>query len=318
MTLTGLQTVENQDFLAVHDTPKMIIEADALIEQRSQVNKHTTVQNSSKRQHLTEEQKVKFKENLSRTVFITGEANSLQRLFRTKPVQLFKEITAQAGGEVVQVVRTNTGLRILTQNEEQKKKILKLTSLCGINVTTSLPYSTSNNSHENRSYNKGVDFKVKGVIHGIEEEDENLKELAEAIGADHIKRIGNPETSKTILVTFAQGMNLPPFIHAFGRRFKVFEYIPRPMRCDKCQQFGHLKQHCARPEICSRCGENHSYELCPYRHNNDVKKCINCHGDHSAAYRGCPEYVKTQEILKIRTVNKVSYAEAAKKYISEK
>src|SRR6218665_3932696 len=63
---------------------------------------------------------------------------------------------------------------------------------------------------------------------------------------------------------------------------------------------------------------NHSYELCPYRHNNEVKKCINCHGDHSAAYRGCPEYVKTQEILKIRTVNKVSYAEAAKKYISEK
>ena len=95
MTLTGLQTVENQDFLAVHDTPKMIIEADPLIEQSSQVNKHTTVQNSSKRPPLTEEQKVKFKGNLSRTVFITGEANSLQGLFRTKPVQVFKEITAQ-------------------------------------------------------------------------------------------------------------------------------------------------------------------------------------------------------------------------------
>src|SRR6218665_1360064 len=86
MTLTALQIVENQDFLAVHDTPKMIIEADALIEQTSQVNKYTTVQNSSKRLPITEEQKIKFKNNVSKTVFVTGEANLVQRLFRTKPV----------------------------------------------------------------------------------------------------------------------------------------------------------------------------------------------------------------------------------------
>src|SRR6218665_3595703 len=112
MTLTGLQTVENQDFLAVHDTPKMIIEADPLIEQSDQVNKQITVQNSSKRLPLTEEQKIKFKNNVSKTVFVTDETNLVQRLFRTKSVQLFKNITAQAGGEVAQIVRTNKGLRI--------------------------------------------------------------------------------------------------------------------------------------------------------------------------------------------------------------
>src|SRR6218665_1628440 len=317
MTLTGLQTTENRDYLSAHDTPKIIIEADALIQQRTQVNKHATVENSSKRPPLTEEKKIKFKDNLSKTVFVTGEANMIQRLFHTKPVQMFKEISARAGGEVDQIVRTNKGLRILTKNEEQKNQILKLNNLCGHSVTVSLPYSLEKNSHENISHNKAVEFKVKGVIHGIEEEDENLKELAEAIGAVQIKRIGNPETSKTALVTFEQGMNLPPFIQAFGRRFKVHAFIPKPMRCDKCQQFGHTKFKCSRPEICSRCGENHSYELCPYRHNSEIKKCINCHGEHSAAYRGCPEYIKTQEILKIRVVQKMSYAEAATKYISE-
>src|SRR6218665_1376247 len=268
MTLTGLQIVENQDFLAVHDTPKMIIEADALIEQTSQVNKYTTVQNSSKRLPLTEEQKIKFKNNVSKTVFVTDETNLVQRLFRTKPVQLFKDINAQAGGEVAQIVRINKGLRILTQNDEQKNKLLKLSHLCGNSVTVTLPYSLSKNSHENKSYNKEFEFKVKGVIYGIEEDDENLKELAEAIGAVQLKRIGNPETSKTTLVTFAQGMDLPPFIHAFGRKFKVHEFVPKPMRCDRCQQFGHIKLHCSRPEICSRCGENRSYELCPHRHTS--------------------------------------------------
>src|SRR6218665_1518655 len=100
-------------------------------------------------------------------------------------------------------------------------------------------------------------------------------------------------------------------------KFKVYEFIPKPMRCDNCQQFGHIKFQCSRPEICSRCGENHSFEVCPHRLNNDIKKCINCHGEHSAAFKGCPVYVKTQEILKIRTLQKVSYAEAAKKYISD-
>jgi len=109
-------------------------------------------------------------------------------------------------------------------------------------------------------------------------------------------------------------MDLPPFIEAFGRKFKVHDFIPKPMRCYQCQRFGHTKLQCVSPVICSSCGENHVYDTCP---NKDNKKCINCHENHSAAHRGCPEYIKTHEILKIRAIQKVSYAEAAKRFLTQ-
>ena len=76
---------------------------------------------------------------------------------------------------------------------------------------------------------------VKGIIYVIEEEKENLRELARVIGAVQQNKIENPEISKTVLITCAQGMILPPFIQSFRRRLKVHDYIPKPMRCDKCQ-----------------------------------------------------------------------------------
>jgi len=86
------------------------------------------------------------------------------------------------------------------------------------------------------------------------------------------------------------------------------------MRCHQCQRFGHTKFECTNPIICPSCSENHLYDSCP---NKDIKKCVNCHENHSSAHRGCPEYIKTQQILKIRAVQKVSYAEAAKRHLNQ-
>jgi len=42
--------------------------------------------------------------------------------------------------------------------------------------------------------------------------------------------------------------------------------------------------------------------------------CPNCGGNHSAAFKECPEYRKAQEILEIRSKHKLlSYADAVKK-----
>ena len=43
-------------------------------------------------------------------------------------------------------------------------------------------------------------------------------------------------------------------------------------------------------------------------------KCPNCHGQHSAAYKGCTEFIKAKEVLKIKIEQKMSYAEALKKH----
>ena len=47
-------------------------------------------------------------------------------------------------------------------------------------------------------------------------------------------------------------------------------------------------------------------------------KCSNCGGEHSAASRQCPRYIHEMEIVKIKTVNNIAYAEACKRECSRK
>lgn len=51
---------------------------------------------------------------------------------------------------------------------------------------------------------------IKWLVPAIKEHEENLFELAKVIRAVQLKRIGNPETSKTTQITCTQGMYLPP------------------------------------------------------------------------------------------------------------
>ena len=58
-------------------------------------------------------------------------------------------------------------------------------------------------------------------------------------------------------------------------------------RCTKCQKFGHIYTKClAKQYTCARCGGNNCPKIC----QKEIKKCANCNGDHSAAYKGCSMY----------------------------
>lgn len=120
-----------------------------------------------------------------------------------------------------------------------------------------------------------------------------------------MKRLGKPG-SKAVLVAYTKDTVLP---EADGRRYKMQEYIPWPLRCMNCQRFGHHHSDCTNSTKCSTCGENHTHEQCI---NKDKPKCVNCSAFHSAAYRGCPKYIETQTALRIRTLEKLTYSEALK------
>ena len=41
---------------------------------------------------------------------------------------------------------------------------------------------------------------------------------------------------------------------------RVHEFIPKPIRCYKCQRYGHVATSCGSTLRCSRCGESHEDE----------------------------------------------------------
>lgn len=70
---------------------------------------------------------------------------------------------------------------------------------------------------------------------------------------------------------------------------------PRPQKtipqCHRCQQYGHTKAYCTLPEVCVKCGEGHTWDKCS-KSKEEKPKCGLCGGDHTANYKGCPEYKK--------------------------
>lgn len=60
--------------------------------------------------------------------------------------------------------------------------------------------------------------------------------------------------------------------------YPVREFISHPLRCFKCQRFGHVATQCRGKIRCAKRGGEHEYDKCT---NKTELKCCNCGGQHS-------------------------------------
>ena len=111
----------------------------------------------------------------------------------------------------------------------------------------------------------------------------------------------------TFFLTFALP-KLPERIKVGYLNVQVSMYVPAPLRCFNCQKFGHSKIRCRKEAVCERCGHQAHENACSLR-----PTCSNCQGDHPPNSRQCPTYIHEQEIQKVKTQHKISFAEAKKK-----
>ncbi|XP_055928713.1 uncharacterized protein LOC129959844 [Argiope bruennichi] len=143
-----------------------------------------------------------------------------------------------------------------------------------------------------------------------DEEEEILKELKK--GVTHVRRISirrNGELHKTkhLILTFGFP-KLPEHIKAGYMRLPVRPYIPSPLRCFKCQRFGHSKTSCRGTLTCARCADvGHDSSQC-----NSVEKCVNCKGAHTSYSRNCPTWLLEKEVISTKIKNQIAYTEARK------
>lgn len=155
----------------------------------------------------------------------------------------------------------------------------------------------------------------KGVISGVplnvsmRELMENLKVREGSVkSVKRMTRGVEKIETETVLVEFGK-KEIPKEVYCGFVRYNVREYIPKPMRCFNCQEFGHVAKVCKGKRKCARCGGDHEYGKCGEGVN---PKCSNCGGNHSVAYWGCEVLKKEVEVQQIRVKEKVSYAEAVK------
>ena len=181
------------------------------------------------------------------------------------------------------------------------EKLLKKEEMLEIPVHVSLHRSlnTSTGIFRNRDLWRMEDDEIK----------ENLKEQ----GVISVRRIvvkkpnREPFRTNTFIVKFNTPV-LPSSLKMLFQVYKVDQFIPNPLRCFRCQKFGHGVAYCHSPPICSQCGEDeHSFPGC-----DSPPHCVNCGGDHPAMSKECPKWQYEKQICELKTRHRLSYPEAQK------
>ncbi|GFO19488.1 ATP-dependent RNA helicase a-like protein [Plakobranchus ocellatus] len=95
---------------------------------------------------------------------------------------------------------------------------------------------------------------------------------------------------KTFLITEQKNTPDPsPLPDVAKKPFDVRPYVPLPMRCYKCQRYGHGKDRCKKPvAVCVRCRKGGHVE----RDCSADPNCVNCRGDHAASSKTCPKFLE--------------------------
>lgn len=61
------------------------------------------------------------------------------------------------------------------------------------------------------------------------------------------------------------------------------------LQCKRCQSLGNTQNYCQRQAVCVKCGEKHHSTECE-KPKIAPCKCVNCGGNHTANWKGCPVY----------------------------
>ncbi|XP_055951448.1 uncharacterized protein LOC129987499 [Argiope bruennichi] len=224
-------------------------------------------------------------------------------LIQISPFLVQKSISATVG-EVASVKKMRSGdLLVEVSTRNQAQNIQKVKALATIPVNIS-PHTSLNTSQGvitcGEIFNLPLDYiqeelKPQGVI--------KVRRIT-------IRREGQILETKHHIITF-KSPKLPDFIYAGYIKLPVRPYIPNPLRCFKCQRFGHSKANCRGTVTCARCSEKgHESQQC-----SAPEKFVNCKGEHTSFSRLCPRWKLEKQITTTKIKEEISYSEARKKVL---
>ena len=230
--------------------------------------------------------------------FFVVEAAEGHSLKNTSPFVIEKVLLGYMGQpKSVKKLRSGS-LLIELARPSQAAGLQKLKAIIDTPVTVS-PHRTLNS--------------CRGVIRSIDIINMPEAELLEGLqsqGVIAVKRIiskrgGNVSNTPVVFLTF-RGTTLPPVIRVGYLQLKVSQYIQPPLRCFKCQRFGHSASLCKNTAVCAKCGSSeHASADC-----NNPSKCINCNGTHPSFARNCPEFIKQNKIMHLKQSNNITFKQA--------
>ena len=139
----------------------------------------------------------------------------------------------------------------------------------------------------------------------------NLFENTKIIDVKRLKKRG--KDLELVKIVF-EG-TLPDKISWNHQVFSVRPYIHDPIRCYKCQLYGHGSNSCIGKIVCPYCCKNHTLGECNYK-SVIGPLCFHCRKSHMSGSREC-DYFKQASIMENKKQsNEISYEDCKKFYRS--
>ena len=111
-----------------------------------------------------------------------------------------------------------------------------------------------------------------------------------------------------------EGEYLPEKILWDNMVYKVRPYIYTPLRCYKCQDYGHGRNSCTGRLICPLCLESHKMEECP-RNFREIE-CYKCGLNHMVGDHSCDFHKHAVIIEGKKRRGEITYAESKRRFNS--
>ena len=213
---------------------------------------------------------------------------------------------------VDQDIRSKIGIPDDIKKQNKDTLLIKVKSNiqgCNLsNITRLANYDVVVSENKALNQSRGTVYSEAMSHSTIDELQETLKSQ-NVIKVERMKKRVNGELVDThrYIITFAKP-DLPQSIKVATWHHELIDvYIPKPMRCNKCQKLGHTAKNCRREEaVCAKCGqEGHIYRTC-----NNEPKCVLCSGPHPSTSNKCPSYIFKSEVLATQARMRCTFREA--------
>ena len=210
------------------------------------------------------------------------------------PFKLSKALKVSMKHPIKSVQKEATAIVVEVETAADSEALLKVTSFLGEPVEVA-PHVRLNSS---RGVIRSWDFK-----NATPEEWRTVPGIIDA--RQIVSRKGGVEKKTPLWVLTFDTPILPSHVKVEYTRLDVRPYIRRPLRCFKCQRFGHPGKYCKNSDVCIQCGKAEKHTDC-----KEEPWCPNCRAPgHNAASKDCPKFIKEKIILEKMAILGRSYTQ---------
>ena len=277
---------------------------DTLLTNVVSSRKRIRANDSSDDESQHEEDVIEFDPNWNLTwprFIVLSSVSDSEPLTKLSPFAVEKHIYGKFG-TVHKVTKMRSGSLLIEATRPKQARII-------LDTTTFMDIEVKATPHRSLNTSKGVIRDHGRDLFDMSENDivmELRDQGVEGVSRFILKKDGKEIKTNTLFITFATPTP-PPKLKIGYYNVEVKLYIPNPLRCFSCQEFGHSRKYCKKELRCWKCGcEGHDGSAC----TSESSCCVNCKGSHYSSSKECPVWILEKEIQRVKAEKALPYGEA--------